>query len=338
MEKDNATMQAFCERFRDRLGATGCLSFSGRVESVVALLDRLELGGRDCVYLSALAPGEVVRGVLASGASAVLCDVTPDGLTMDYRALETMVKKAVAGGHVYPRAVIADHFGGVPFAARAIKSFCDRMGLILIEDCGDTYGGSADGAPCGTIGDYALFSMGRSSVFGTGGTGSLLVIQDGTLPCDRPVFCDGGGYQTADEIYAAPLLASLDRIDEVLASVRASAERISAMFAESDFWLQRSGGRQISSHARLTLIGQSEQHSARAVSLLESAGLGHLVRRVHVHNRDCFKAGCGGFKNPNGQAVAPRAFSVDLFGALHAGETAVLEAQMAVIAERVREE
>ena len=331
-------IQVFCDKIKEKLGATACRSFSGRLESLVALIDGLELGPKDCIFVSALAPSEVVKAILACGANPVLCDVTPDSLTVDHRALEAAVRHIISGGQVYPRAAIIENFCGMPFASRAIKNVCDRMGLILIEDCGEDFGGTSDGVMCGAVGDYSLISLGRSSVFGTGGTGSLVVVNDGTDFTDKIAGCDGSSYQSADDFYTDALLEAADGMDRVLASGREAAAVLEDILAESDFWVQRGSGRQKSSFGRLAVIGQSEQHAMAAAESFASAGLSEFVRPVHVHTRSCFKHGCGGFKNiNNAAAVAPRAFSVDLFGAIHAGRLAPLTEHIRYVADTFHE-
>ena len=247
-------IQVFCDKIKEKLGATDCRSFSGRLESLVALIDGLELGPKDCIFVSALAPSEVVKAILACGANPVLCDVTPDSLTVDHRALEAAVRHIISGGQVYPRAAIIENFCGMPFASRAIKNVCDRMGLILIEDCGEDFGGTSDGVMCGAVGDYSLISLGRSSVFGTGGTGSLVVVNDGTDFTDKIAGCDGSSYQSADDFYTDALLEAADGMDRVLASGREAAAVLEDILAESDFWVQRGSGRQKSSFGRLAVI------------------------------------------------------------------------------------
>ncbi len=329
---------AFCDKMKERLGATDCRSFSGRIESVVALIDALELGSKDCIFVSSFVSGDVIKAVLACGVIPVFCDVTPDSLTMDHRAFEAAVRHVVSGGQVYPRAAIVDNFCGMPFASRAVKNVCDRMGLILIEDCGEDFGGTSDGVMCGAVGDYSMISLGRSSVFGTGGSGSLIVVNDGTNFNDKITCCDGSNYQHADDIYADALLDAADRMEIVLAASREAAGIWEEILSDSDFWVQRGSGRQKSSFGRLVIIGQSGQHAAAAVDSFASAGLSQFVRPVHVHTKSCFKHGCGGFKNiNNASAIAPRAFTVDLFGAIHAGRLERLTDHIRFVAEHFHE-
>ena len=289
----------FCEEIRKRLDASECRSFSGKVESITALFEAIQLGAKDCVYLSALAPGYIVRAVIACGAIPVFCDVTADGFVMDHKSLAEAVRQTVSEDKLYPRAVIAEHFCGLPFPIRAIRDVCDRMGLFLIEDCGFGFGCSWDGMECG-----------------------CLVAANGANEFGRLIgVCDGSGWDTADEIYGQELLDSLQKIPRVLSEAESAVVDITDTVKKSDFWMSRGGGRQKSSCSAAVLIAQSEACRDAAVAAMESVGMPEYVRKLHIHRRACFEHGCRGFKTlENASALAPRAFAVDIFRALHTGK------------------
>ena len=316
-----SNISLFCEEIRKRLDASECRSFSGKVESITALFEAIQLGAKDCVYLSALAPGYIVRAVIACGAIPVFCDVTADGFVMDHKSLAEAVRQTVSEDKLYPRAVIAEHFCGLPFPIRAIRDVCDRMGLFLIEDCGFGFGCSWDGMECGRFGDYALISLGVSSVFGSGGSGCL-VAANGANEFGRLIgVCDGSGWDTADEIYGQELLDSLQKIPRVLSEAESAVVDITDTVKKSDFWMSRGGGRQKSSCSAAVLIAQSEACRDAAVAAMESGGMPEYVRKLHIHRRACFEHGCRGFKTlENASVLAPRAFAVDIFRALHTGK------------------
>ena len=316
-----SNISLFCEEIRKRLDASECRSFSGKVEGITALFEAIQLGAKDCVYLSALAPGYIVRAVIACGAIPVFCDVTADGFVMDHKSLAEAVRQTVSEDKLYPRAVIAEHFCGLPFPIRAIRDVCDRMGLFLIEDCGFGFGCSWDGMECGRFGDYALISLGVSSVFGSGGSGCL-VAANGANEFGRLIgVCDGSGWDTADEIYGQELLDSLQKIPRVLSEAESAVVDITDTVKKSDFWMSRGGGRQKSSCSAAVLIAQSEACRDAAVAAMESGGMPEYVRKLHIHRRACFEHGCRGFKTlENASALAPRAFAVDIFRALHTGK------------------
>jgi CDP-6-deoxy-D-xylo-4-hexulose-3-dehydrase len=57
------------------------------------------------------------------------------------------------------RAVMFAHTLGNPFNLSAVKAFCDKHDLWLIEDCCDALGASYDGKPVGTFGNIATVSF-----------------------------------------------------------------------------------------------------------------------------------------------------------------------------------
>ncbi len=334
----NQNTEAFVGKITQRLAAEECMAFSGRTESIMALFEAFQLGAGDCVYISALAPSRLIKAVISCGAVPMLCDVTPDSLTIDCRSLETAVKQTMESERLYPRAVIAENFCGMPFALNPVKSVCDRMGLVFIEDCGEYFGGTSDGVPCGSVADYSLISLGSSSLFGTGGSGAVVVSLGESPLRDTIVFCDDDEYQSIDDIYGESLLRAFDNIDNVLEKSRSAARLMNDALSDSDFWTQRGGNKQKSSFGALAVIAQSEEHCARAVEFVGNAGFDRYVRRLHVHRRSCFDKACRGFKNiENAAALAPRAFRVDIFGALHAGRLDELIAAIDGMAKEIRE-
>lgn len=322
---DKSSMGKFCKKLKKIHGAAECRSFSGRVECYAAIFDAIELGPNDCVYVSPLTPGSIVRLILAYRAIPVFCDIAADSFLMDHRSLENAVRQTISADRLYPRAVIASYVCGMPFAFRAVNGICDRMGLILIEDCGNGYGGTWDGTLSGSAGDYAVISLGRSSVFGTGGSGCLLLCREDFELSRNLKFCDGEGYDTADAMYADALLAALDGIPAVLERTREAFAAVTEAMKDSDFWLQRGSGRHRSSCVGTVVIAQDEAQCQAAVAALEAAGLSDFVKRMHSHHKACFEHGCRGFKFlDNANALAPRAFTLDLMGALNAGQFDVL--------------
>ncbi len=316
-----SNMDLFCDKIKSMTGAAECVPFSGRFESVAALFDIIQLEARDCVYLSILAPRELIRTVIMCGAVPVFCDVVPDSLTLDPKVLENLVRHTISEGSLYPRAVIADNFCGMPFAARNIKSICTRFGLILIEDCGKNFGGVSDIGLCGTTGDYSLIMLGGSSVFGTGGNGSLL-LANGTNSAAEYITANACGemYQSVDEIYAGALVDSLDKFDETLNQSKEIANEIDDIAAEFECWVQRGGNKQKSSFGSIVVITQEESKCRQIVNVLGESDVAQYVKPVHAHVRNCFGNTSRGFKDiVNGTSIAPRAFILDIFGAVHSG-------------------
>jgi CDP-4-dehydro-6-deoxyglucose reductase, E1 len=73
-----------------------------------------------------------------------------------YNADASMLEEALSSR---TRAVMMAHTLGNPFDLGAVKAFCDKHDLFLIEDCCDAVGSTYDGRPVGSFGDLATVSF-----------------------------------------------------------------------------------------------------------------------------------------------------------------------------------
>ncbi|MGH8550282.1 MAG: aminotransferase class I/II-fold pyridoxal phosphate-dependent enzyme [Methylococcales bacterium] len=106
---------------------------------------------RDCrVLLPAYNCRAMVEAVEWSGADAVFYRINPD-LSTDIDD----IRRNLQGVKV----IIAVHYFGFPQKLLELRNLCDDAGLQLIEDCAHAYFGVFDGAPPGSIGDYAIASL-----------------------------------------------------------------------------------------------------------------------------------------------------------------------------------
>jgi perosamine synthetase len=56
-------------------------------------------------------------------------------------------------------ALLAVHFFGLPVDFSAVRQFCDRLGILMIEDCAHSFFGVSNGVPVGGLGDYSVASL-----------------------------------------------------------------------------------------------------------------------------------------------------------------------------------
>ncbi|MEW6201638.1 MAG: DegT/DnrJ/EryC1/StrS family aminotransferase, partial [bacterium] len=71
-------------------------------------------------------------------------------------------------------ALICPHYFGFPAPIDAIRQFCDRNGLDLIEDCAHAMGACYNGKPVGSFGKAAFVSFETSKMLNTFGGGMIL--------------------------------------------------------------------------------------------------------------------------------------------------------------------
>jgi CDP-6-deoxy-D-xylo-4-hexulose-3-dehydrase len=93
-----------------------------------------------------------VNPIIQNGCVPVFIDVDIPTYNADVSMLE-------AARSDKTRAVMFAHTLGNPFDLGAVKAFCDKHDLWLIEDCCDALGATYDGKPVGTFGHIATVSF-----------------------------------------------------------------------------------------------------------------------------------------------------------------------------------
>lgn len=137
-----------------------------------------------------------VNPIIQNGMIPVFVDVEIGTYNIKISELEKAVSDKT-------RAVMIAHTLGNPFDLKAVKEFCDKYGLFLIEDCCDAVGSRYDGKMVGTFGDIATVSFypAHHMTMGEGGgvmTNNFLLNKIATSIRDwgRDCYCDPGADNT----------------------------------------------------------------------------------------------------------------------------------------------
>jgi len=93
-----------------------------------------------------------VAPIVQYGAVPVFVDVEPETANVNAAQLETALSPRT-------KAVMLAHTLGNPFNVKAVKAFCERHGLWLVEDNCDALGSKYDGRFTGTWGDIGTSSF-----------------------------------------------------------------------------------------------------------------------------------------------------------------------------------
>lgn len=113
--------------------------------------DRAIKRGEEVITVAAGFP-TTVNPAIQFGAVPVFVDVNPDTLNVDTALLEGALSDKT-------KAVMIAHTLGNPFDVVAVKAFCDKHNLWLVEDCCDALGSTVNGQPVGTFGDISTLSF-----------------------------------------------------------------------------------------------------------------------------------------------------------------------------------
>lgn len=113
--------------------------------------DRMLKAGDEVITVAAGFP-TTVNPIVQYGCVPVFIDVEKDTHQIDI----TMLEKARSSK---TKAVMVAHTLGNPFNAQAVKDFCDKHNLWMVEDCCDAAGAKFDGKMVGTFGHIATVSF-----------------------------------------------------------------------------------------------------------------------------------------------------------------------------------
>ena len=116
------------------------------------LLGERRIRRGDEVITAACGFPTTVAPIVQYGAVPVFADVDPGTANLDPERLEAALSPRT-------RAVMAAHTLGNPFDVKAVKAFCERHGLWLVEDNCDALGSKYAGRFTGTWGDIGTSSF-----------------------------------------------------------------------------------------------------------------------------------------------------------------------------------
>lgn len=127
----------------------------------------------DRVLMGAFTLAPVLGAIVNAGAQPLAVEITPD-LVIDLDDLEA---KAEASG---ARRLLVSHMRGHICDLDRLAALCDRLGLVLIEDCAHTLGATWAGKPTGSFGRAGCFSF-QSAKHVNSGEGGIIATSDPDL-------------------------------------------------------------------------------------------------------------------------------------------------------------
>ncbi|MEM9143880.1 MAG: DegT/DnrJ/EryC1/StrS family aminotransferase [Bacteroidota bacterium] len=213
-----------------RMGSKYAQLVSSGTAALTVALASGGIGAGDEVIMPTFTFVASFEAILALGAIPVLVDVD-DTLTLDPKAVAQAITKRT-------KAIMPVHMCGSMANLRALKQVCEDYGLLLVEDACQAIGGTYEGKPLGSYGDFGCFSFDFVKTVTSGEGGALITHREEHYRnADR--YSDHGhdhigtdrgaethpflGYNfRISELHAAVGLAQLRRLDEFLAMQKKS--------------------------------------------------------------------------------------------------------------------
>jgi len=289
------------ERFADYFGARyAIMANSGSSANLLAVAALRYASGAmlhpgDEVIVPAVSWGTTYSPLQQYGLRLKIVDVSLETLNLDVASLEAAVGEKT-------RAVFAVNLLGAPNDFAALNTFCQRHGLLLLEDNCEAMGATYDGKFTGTFGLVGTFSTFYSHHISTIEGGVVLTNDEELshfarslrahgwtreLPENNYVYNKDGnpfndlfrfvlpGYNVRPmELSAALGIHQLEKLDAILAARRANAQKFTELFGGREYVsIQQPVGRSSWFGFALILKGPLAGERRRVIEALAEAGI-----------------------------------------------------------------
>ena len=232
-------VQAFDQEAGDYLGAKHAISCASGTDALHLALLAAGIKPGDEIITSAftfIATGEAIRYI---GAEPVFVDIQAQSLNIDPARIRAAITDKT-------RAILPVHLFGLPADMKEIQALADEFGLLVIEDCAQSFGSRYQGKTTGTMGCVGAYSFFPSKNLGCYGDGGMITTNDDEIAAQIKLLRNHGssqqyhhdviGYNSRlDELQAVVLRIKLKYIDEYNQKRLAVARSYNQRLANSRF-------------------------------------------------------------------------------------------------------
>ncbi len=144
---------AFEQEFADQLvGGRACVAVSSGTAGLHLGLLAAGVGPGDEVIVPSFTFAATANSVALTGATPVFADIDPATYCLDPASVEAAITDRTAG-------IMPVHLYGHPADVTALGAIAERHGIQLFEDAAQAHGATWQGAPVGSFGSFAMFSL-----------------------------------------------------------------------------------------------------------------------------------------------------------------------------------
>lgn len=306
---------AFEKETADYLGVKHAIGCASGTDALHLALAAAGIGPGDEVITSPftfIATAEAIRYV---GATPVFVDIDPKSFNIDPALIEAAITPRT-------KAVLPVHLFGQPADLKAIDEICKSRGLLLIEDCAQSFGAAIDGRMTGSFGAFGCFSFFPSKNLGCYGDGGLVTTNDDALADNLKMLRNHGsrvryhhdviGYNSRlDELQAVILRVKLKHIDEYSAGRRRVAHLYSSLLQGSLLTPPAEDG--IGVHVYHQYTALTDRRDAVMEALTKEQIASAVYYPIPLHRQNVFAQDYAGVTLKVSEEVASRCMSLPVF-------------------------
>lgn len=157
----------FENEFSNYIGAPYATTVANGTVALHLALVTLGIGPGDEVIVPTLTYIASVNTIMQTGATPVFVDSLASSWQVDSADIERNITPKT-------KAIMVVHLYGQPCDMDAIVPLCKKHGLMLVEDCAESFGSTYKGRHTGTFGDIATFSFFGNKTITTGEGGMVV--------------------------------------------------------------------------------------------------------------------------------------------------------------------
>ena len=182
----------FAERFSAFVGTRWCVPVDHGSSALLAALIALGVQPGDEVIVPGLTWVACASAVLRTGAIAILVDIDPHTLCLDYRAAEAAITSRTT-------AILVVHLYSAMAEMHELRRIAAKHRLPIIEDAAQAHGASWEQDGAGSLGEVGIFSMHQNKVLSSGEGGAAVTSDPGLQAKLEQLRGDGRRYLARDE-------------------------------------------------------------------------------------------------------------------------------------------
>lgn len=305
-------------------GTKHCLSCSSGTDALLIALMAKGIGPGDAVLTTPFTFVATAEVVSLTGATPIFVDIEPESFNIDPSKLEKGVEDARRKG-LEPKALIPVDLFGLPADYRRLEPEASRLGLWILEDACQGFGGSQGGRMAGAFGLVGATSFFPAKPLGCWGDGGAIFTDDDELAeLMVSVRVHGGGadkYSNVriglngrlDSLQAAVLLEKFEIFPEEL-DLR---DRVAAAYGErlrERVTVPSVPEGYRSAWAQYSVLARDRKDREQLMGALQKEGIPSVIYyKIPLHLQEAYAAlGCSAGDFPVTEDVASRIFSLPM--------------------------
>ena len=308
-------VQAFENEAANYLGVDHAVGVASGTDALHLALEAAGVGAGDEVITTPFTFIATAEAISYLNARPVFVDIDPYTFNIDLNQVEQAITDKT-------KAVVPVHLFGQPVDMNALKALCDDRGLLIIEDCAQSFGAHIDNKMTGSFGKFGAFSFFPSKNLGCFGDGGLITTNSEQGANEIRVLRNHGsreryhhnmiGYNSRlDELQAIILRIKLKHIDTYNQHRRRVAHRYSDALADTSIQTAYEDGIGLHIYHQYTLLHDERD---RIMQALQEHGIACAVYYpIPLHKQEVYQSACRDVHLPVAENVARKCFSLPVY-------------------------